>query len=350
MAHTAHAYAAFSATEALKPYTFERRAVGPHDVRIDILYCGICHSDIHTVRGEWWPVDYPVVPGHEIVGRVVEVGSHVSGFKVGDLAGVGCMVDSCRTCPSCQADLEQFCVNGAAFTYASTEMDRTTVTQGGYSTQIVVQEAFTLRVADSLPLTGVAPLLCAGITTYSPLRQWGVGPGTKVGVLGLGGLGHMAVKLAAAMGAEVTMLSGTASKEADAKRLGAHHFLLTSDADALAAKANYFDLILNTVSAKHDYNTYIGLLGLRGVMVLVGVPPEAMPLSAMGLIFGNRRLAGSLIGGIKETQEMLDFCAQHNIVADVEVIAVDQVNAAYERVLKSDVRYRFVLDLASLKG
>jgi alcohol dehydrogenase (NADP+) len=342
------AYAATSATAPLAPHSIERREPGAHDVQIEILYAGICHSDIHTVRGDWGPAAYPVVPGHEIVGRVTAVGGHVKKFKVGDLAGVGCFVDSCRSCAPCQRGLEQFCELGVAFTYNSTEMDRKTPTYGGYSTQIVVDENYTLRVSDKLPITGVAPLLCAGITTYSPLREWKVGPGHKVGILGLGGLGHMGVKFAAAMGAEVTMLSTSPSKEADAKRLGAHHFALTTDAAQMAALAYHFDFILNTVSAKHDYNAFLNLLKVDGTMVLVGAPPEPMPLSSMSLIFGRRRLAGSLIGGIPETQEMLDFCAEKGIVSDVEVINMADVNAAYERVIKADVRYRFVIDLKSL--
>lgn len=343
------AYAAFSATAPLAPHQIERRAPGPHDVAIDILYAGICHSDIHTVRGEWGPAMYPVVPGHEIVGRVSAVGAHVSKFKVGDLAGVGCFVDSCRSCAPCQQGLEQFCEQGAAFTYNSTEMDRKTPTYGGYSTHIVVDEKYTLKVSDRLPLSGVAPLLCAGITTYSPLRQWGVRAGQRVAIVGLGGLGHMGVKFAVALGAEVTVISTSASKEADARRLGAQQFAVSSDAAQMAALAGRFDFILDTVSAKHDYNTLIGLLKVSGTLVLVGVPPESM-LNPFGLIIGQRRIAGSLIGGIPETQEMLDFCAERGIVSDVEVINIAEVNAAYERVIKADVRYRFVIDIASLLG
>ncbi len=342
------AFAAFSATAPLAPHQIERRAPGPHDVAIDILYAGICHSDIHTVRGEWGPAMYPVVPGHEIVGRVSAVGAHVMKFKVGDLAGVGCFVDSCRSCSPCQQGLEQFCEQGAAFTYNSTEMDRKTPTYGGYSTHIVVDEKYTLKVSDRLPLEGVAPLLCAGITTYSPLRQWGVKAGQRVAVVGLGGLGHMGVKFAAALGAEVTVISTSKAKEADARRLGAQHFAVSSDAAQMAALAGRFDFILDTVSAKHDYNTLIGLLKVSGTLVLVGVPPESM-LNPFGLIIGQRRIAGSLIGGIPETQEMLDFCAERGIVSDVEVINIAQVNTAYERVIKADVRYRFVIDIASLR-
>lgn len=349
MANT-NAYAAFSATAPLAPYQFDRRSIGAHDVRIEILYCGICHSDIHTVRGDWGPAAYPVVPGHEIVGRVTEVGTGVSKFKVGDIAGVGCFVDSCGTCPSCSRGLEQFCQVHTAFTYNSTELDKVTPTQGGYSTQIVVKDSYALQVSPNLPLEGVAPLLCAGITTYSPLKAWGAGPGKKVAVLGLGGLGHMAVKFAKAMGAEVTMLSGSANKQADAQRLGATGFVLTSDKAQMAAHAGKFDLIIDTVSAQHDLNQYLNLLGLDGTLVLVGAPAEPLPVSSFALLFGRKRIAGSLIGGIPETQEMLDFCAQHNVVSEVEVIPISYVNEAYERILKSDVRYRFVIDMASMKG
>ncbi len=343
------AYAAAEAKAPLAPYTVERREPGEHDVLIDILFCGVCHSDIHQARDEWGNSIFPMVPGHEIIGRVRRVGAHVTKFKPGDMAGVGCMVDSCRDCDPCRRDLEQFCYKGAAFTYNGTEMDRETPTFGGYSTQVVVDEAFTLKVPEGLDPAGAAPLLCAGITTYSPLRQWNCKPGDKVGVVGLGGLGHMAVKLAASMGAEVTMLSTSPSKEEDARRLGAHDFALTTDEASLEKLADRFDLIIDSVSAPHDYNTYLAMLRVGGVMVLLGVPPEAIPVQAFSLIGGNRRLAGSLIGGIKETQEMLDYCAAHNIVSDVEVIPIQTVNEAYERVLKSDVRYRFVIDIASLK-
>ena len=342
------AYAAADAASPLGPYAFERRAVGPHDVSIEIAYCGICHSDLHQVRNEWGNSTYPMVPGHEIVGRVLEVGAQVMGFKPGDLAGVGCMVDSCRTCPSCRRDLEQFCEKGAAFSYNGTEMDRKTPTQGGYSSRIVTDEAFVLRISPKLDLAGAAPLLCAGITTYSPLRHWNTKAGDRVGVVGLGGLGHMAVKLAAAMGAEVTMLSTSKAKEADARKLGAHGFGLTSDPATFKRLAGHFDLILDTISAPHDYNAYLGLLKVDGAMVLLGVPPEPTPVAAFPLIMGRRSLAGSLIGGIKETQEMLDFCAEHGIVSDIELIPVQQVNEAYARMLRADVRYRFVLDMGTL--
>lgn len=345
---TTKAYAAASPTSPLAPFAFERRAVGPHDVRIEIAYCGICHSDIHQVRDEWGGAIYPMVPGHEIVGRVTAVGEHVKQFKAGDLAGVGCMVDSCRACASCARDLEQFCEKGAAFTYNSTEMDRRTPTFGGYASDVVVDEAFVLKVSPKLDLAAAAPLLCAGITTWSPLRHWKAGPGVKVGVVGLGGLGHMAVKLAAALGADVTMLSTSPSKEADARRLGAGAFGLTSDEATFKRLRGAFDLIIDTISAPHDYNAYLGLLRLEGAMVLLGIPPKPLPVGAGSLIFGRKTLSGSLIGGIKETQEMLDFCAEHGIVSDIEVIPVGQVNAAYERMMKGDVRYRFVLDMKTL--
>ncbi|WLT33453.1 NAD(P)-dependent alcohol dehydrogenase [Geothrix sp. PMB-07] len=344
----AKAYAAFAANTPLGPYEVERRAVGPQDVQIEIAYCGICHSDLHQVRDEWKGAKFPMVPGHEIVGRVTAVGAEVKRFQVGDLAGVGCLVDSCRTCPSCQRNLEQFCQKGAAFTYNSTEMDRKTLTYGGYSSSVVVTEAFVLKVSPKLDLAATAPLLCAGITTYSPLRHWNTKKGDKVGVVGLGGLGHMAVKLAAAMGAEVTMLSTSKAKEEDARKLGAHHFGLTSDPVTFKKLAGQFDLIIDTISAPHDYNKYLGLLRIEGAMVLLGVPPEPTPVAAGSLIFGRKTLSGSLIGGIEETQEMLDFCAEHNIVSEIELIPVQQVNEAYERMLKNDVRYRFVLDMKTL--
>jgi uncharacterized zinc-type alcohol dehydrogenase-like protein len=334
----------------LAPLTIERRDPGPRDVVIDILFCGICHSDIHQARDEWTGSLYPMVPGHEIVGRVVACGAEVSRIAVGQMAGVGCMVDSCHTCTHCGAGHEQFCVQGSALTYNGTEMDRVTHTYGGYSTRVVVDERFVLRVPESLDPAGAAPLLCAGITTYSPLRRFGCGPGTRVGVVGLGGLGHMAVKLARSMGAVVTVLSTSAKKEADARALGATDFLVTTTPDALATRAGTLDLIIDTVSAPHDYNAYLNLLRPHGAMVLVGAPPEPSPLLAFALIMGNRTLAGSVIGGIAETQEMLDHCAAHGIVSDVELIPIQQVNEAYERVLKSDVRYRFVIDMASLKG
>lgn len=341
-------YAVQDATAPLAPWTINRRDPKPHDVQIDIKYCGVCHSDLHFVRNEWGMSVYPLVPGHEIVGVVTAVGGHVKKFKVGDLAGIGCLVDSCRECDNCQDGLEQYCSNGWVGTYGGMEKDGSGPTYGGYSKSIVAHEDFILHISDKQPLEGVAPLLCAGITTYSPLKHWKIGKGQKVGILGLGGLGHMGVKLAVAMGAEVTMLSHTPSKEADAKRLGAHKFVLTSDEEQVKSVASYFDFILDTVSAPHDYNFYLGMLRTNGNMVCVGIPPPGEPVMAFNLVFGRKSLAGSLIGGIAETQEMLDYCAEHNIVSDVEVIAMKDINEAYERMLKGDVRYRFVIDMATL--
>jgi alcohol dehydrogenase (NADP+) len=343
-------YATQNSEAKFEPFEFTRREVGPKDILIDVEYCGICHSDIHQARAEWEPMVpsmYPMVPGHEIVGRVSQVGSEVTKFSVGDAAGIGCFVDSCRVCPACTSGIEQYCIKGSAQTYNSTEMDRKTPTYGGYSNKYVVDEQYALKVNATGDLGGVAPLLCAGITTYSPLKRWGAGPGKKVAVAGLGGLGHMGVKIAVAMGAEVTVLSTSPSKEADARKLGAHSFLNTKDANATKAATGSFDLILDTISANHDYNTYLSLLGLNGVMVIVGVPTEPTPLNAFSLIGGNKVLAGSLIGGIPETQEMLDFCAEHNITSDVEVISPDRIEEAYDRTVKSDVRYRFVIDMQS---
>jgi uncharacterized zinc-type alcohol dehydrogenase-like protein len=342
-------YAAPAANAPLTPFAFERRDVGPTDVLIDIEYCGVCHSDLHQVKDEWGGSVFPMVPGHEIVGRISKVGEKVKFFKVGDRAGVGCMVDSCRSCESCKEGLEQYCQNGFVGTYNSKEKGTGAATQGGYSKQIVVEQAFVLRVPDNLPLERVAPLLCAGITTYSPLRQWKVGKGQKVAVMGLGGLGHMGVKLAKAMGAEVTVLSTSPNKEKDAKALGADKFVVTKDPAQLKSVRGTFDFILNTVSAPLDLNTYVGLLKRDGTMVLLGVPPEAPTLHAFALIGGRRRVAGSLIGGIAETQEMLDFCGAHEIGADVEVIPMAKINEAYERMLKGDVHYRFVIDLKTLQ-
>jgi len=345
-----NAYAAYEAEKPLAPFQLERREPGPTDVEVEILYCGVCHSDIHTARNEWGGTTYPAVPGHEIVGKVTRVGSDVSRYQPGEIVGVGCFVDSCRDCENCSNDLEQYCINGHTQTYNSLSQDRKTITYGGYSTHIVVTEHFVLKVPANLPIEKVAPLLCAGITTYSPLRHWGVKEGDKVAVVGLGGLGHMAVKLASSMGAEVTMLSRSPGKEKDAQELGAHHFELTTDPAVMKQLAGSFNFIINTVSAPHDYNEYLALLKTDGVMILLGAPPEALPVSAFQLIGNRRSLAASLVGGIKETQEMLDYCAEHNITSDVEVISIDQINEAYERTLKGDVHYRFVIDMASLKG
>jgi uncharacterized zinc-type alcohol dehydrogenase-like protein len=317
-------------------------------VLIEILYCGICHSDIHQARDEWGGSIFPIVPGHEIVGRVARVGSQVKRFKVGELAGVGCFVDSCRVCENCKEGLEQYCAGHIAWTYNGTEKDEKTPTYGGYSSQVVVDAHYALKIPPKLPLANVAPLLCAGITTYSPLRHFKVGPGQRVGVVGLGGLGHMAVKLAASMGAEVTVLSTSKTKAQDARRLGAHDFVVSMDPKNLDALANRFDFILDTVSAPHDLNAYLNLLRRDGVMVLVGAPPKPIEVQAFSLILKRRRLAGSVIGGLRETQEMLDYCAEHNIASDVEVIPIHQVNEAYDRTVKGDVRYRFVIDMKTL--
>jgi uncharacterized zinc-type alcohol dehydrogenase-like protein len=345
---TTKSFAAQNATAPLTPFNFERREPGPNDVLIEILYCGVCHSDIHQARNEWGGSIYPMVPGHEIVGRVKRVGADVTKFKVGDLAGVGCFVDSCRTCASCKEGLEQYCEVGMVGTYNGREKVTNAPTYGGYSSQIVVDESYTLRVSDKLALERVGPLLCAGITTYSPLRHWKVGKGHKVGIVGLGGLGHMGVKFAASLGAEVTVLSTSKSKEADAKSLGAHNFALTNDSHVMKSLTGHFDFILDTVSAEHNLNEYLGLLKRDGSLVVVGVPPAPQPVHHFTLIGGRKKLAGSLIGGIQETQEMLDYCAVHNIMSDVEVIPMKQINEAYERMLKNDVKYRFVIDMATL--
>ena len=341
-------YAAQSAKSLLAPFNFKRREVGPHDVLIDIRYCGVCHSDLHQIRDEWNNAIYPMVPGHEIVGTITRVGGQVKNFKVGDFAGIGCFVDSCRTCPSCQEGNDQYCEKGIAGTYNSFEMDKKTPTYGGYSSCIVVDEKYTLRISENLPLNAVAPLLCAGITTYSPLRHWKVGAGQKVAIAGLGGLGHMGVKFAVSLGAEVTVLSSSPSKEADAKRLGAHHFVNTRDEKAVAQARNQFDFILDTVSANHDLNLYLDMLKTDRTMVLVGAPPEAVPVEAFSLIAKRKTLAGSMIGGIAETQEMLDYCADHNIVSDIEMIDMKDIEKAYVRMVKGNVRYRFVIDMATL--
>ena len=344
------AYAAQSATQPLAPFSIDRREPGPHDVQIDILYCGVCHSDLHTARNEWKNTIYPCVPGHEIVGKVVAVGNHVTRFKVGDTVGVGCMVDSCRTCPSCREGLEQYCEKGFTGTYNGPRQEDGGNTYGGYSERIVVDEQFVLRVSHTENLAAVAPLLCAGITTYSPLRHWGAGPGKKVGIVGLGGLGHMGVKLAHAMGAHVVLFTTSPGKEADAKRLGADEVVISKDADQMARHAGSIDLIVNTVAAPHNLDPYLNTLKRDGTMCLVGAPAEPHPSpTVFNLIFKRRALAGSLIGGIAETQEMLDFCAQHGIVSDIELIPIDYINTAYERMLKSDVKYRFVIDMATLK-
>lgn len=341
------AYAASSKTSRLGPLTIDRREPGPRDVLIDIAFCGVCHSDIHQVRDEWGGSIYPMVPGHEIVGTVAKIGDKVTRWHVGDVVGVGCFVDSCRQCAACRAGEEQYCENGMTPTYNGRERDGKTPTFGGYSTRITVNEDYVVRIPDGIPLEGAAPLLCAGITTYSPLRHFGVKAGDKVAIVGLGGLGHMGVKLAKAMGAHVTVLSHTPGKREDALQLGADDFLPTNDPNVLAQNRSRFDFILDTVSASHDYNAYLRMLRLDGTMVLVGIP-DPSPVSASPLVSRRRRLAGSSIGGIRETQEMLDFCADHGLQADVEVIAIDEINEAYERMLRSDVRYRFVIDTATL--
>lgn len=343
----AKAYAASSAKAALAPFTFQRREPNDDDVVIAIRYCGICHSDIHMVDNGWGNSIYPLVPGHEIAGVVTAVGAQVTKFKVGDHVGVGCFVDSCTTCASRDVDHEQY-LPGLVLTYSGIDPATNTVTYGGYSDSIVVKEGYVLSIPDNLPLDAAAPLLCAGITLYSPLRHWQAGPGKKVAIVGMGGLGHMGVKLAHAMGAEVTVLSQSLAKKDDGLRLGADHYYATNDAATFAALANSFDLIVCTVSSPIDWNAYLGLLKVDGTFVIVGAPEQPVPVHAFAVIPHRRSLAGSMIGSIKETQEMLDFCGQHNIVADIETIAIDQVNAAYERVLKSDVRYRFVIDMATL--
>ncbi|EID99778.1 NAD(P)-dependent alcohol dehydrogenase [Leptospira licerasiae] len=341
-------YAAAIAKAPLAPFQFDRREAKDEDVVIDIQYCGICHSDIHQARDEWGGSIFPMVPGHEITGVVSKVGSKVTKFKVGDKVGVGCFVDSCRECEHCKAGLEQFCETGMSATYNGREQDKKTPTYGGYSNKIVVDQNYVLKIPDNLPLDAAAPLLCAGITLYSPLVHWKAGPGKKVAIIGLGGLGHMGVKIAHALGAEVTVLSQSNKKEADAKRLGADHFYATSDKNIFNKLRGSFDLIINTVSMPLDWNAYLGLLRVDGSLVVVGVPEEQVPVGAFSLIMGRKSLAGSLIGGIKETQEMLDFCGKHNITSDIELIPIQKVNDAYERVVKSDVRYRFVIDIATL--
>jgi uncharacterized zinc-type alcohol dehydrogenase-like protein len=342
------AYAALTAATPLAPFEFNRREVGEREILIELHYCGVCHSDLHQARGEWGGETFPMVPGHEMVGRVARIGAQVAHFKVNDLAGVGCFVDSCRTCSPCQAGEEQYCQKRVSFSYNSTEQDGKTPTYGGYSSQIVVDEKYALKISPSLDLKAVAPLLCAGITTYSPLKHWKIGRGSKVAILGLGGLGHMGVKFANAFGAEVTVISTSPAKEADARRLGAHHFLLSSDTDAVTKAADRFDFILDTVSAEHDLNSVLSMIKLDGTLVLVGVPPQAPQIHPFSLIPRRRAVAGSMIGGIKETQEMLDFCANNGIVSDIELIAANEINNAYTRMMKGDVRYRFVIDLKTL--
>ena len=342
-------YATSAPSSPLGPYEFNRRAVGDNDVQIDILYCGVCHSDLHQARDEWGGSQYPMVPGHEIVGKVVSVGSHVSKFKVGDIAGVGVMVDSCKTCKSCQADLEQYCLEGFVGTYNNKERNSDEITKGGYSTQIVVDEYYTFKISPNLNLAAVAPLLCAGITTYSPLVYAGVKKGMKVAVIGLGGLGHMGVKFAVSFGAEVAVISTSPSKEADAKKLGATHFIVSTNEDQMKQYQGYFDVILDAVSANHDYTIYLNLLGVDGKLMVVGLPTNPPQLTPFSIVTHRRSVIGSCIGGMKETQEMLDYCAAHNIVSEVELIPMQEINNAYERMLKGDVKYRFVIDLASLK-
>ena len=343
------AYATQSPTSSLEPFNFERRELRPHDVLMDILFSGVCHSDLHQARDEWGGSIYPMVPGHEIVGKVIKLGSHVSKFKAGDTAGVGVMVDSCRVCKPCNDYMEQYCAEGMTGTYNGYERDKVTMAQGGYSTQIVCDERWVYHVSDKLQLAGVAPLLCAGITTYSPLKYANVKPGDKVAVAGLGGLGHMGVKFAVAMGADVTVVSSSLSKEKDARRLGAHHFVLATDEAAMKKYESYFDIVLDAVSGNHDYEIFLKLLGVQSKLLVVGLPAEDPKVNPFELIKNRRCIIGSMIGGTKETQEMLDFCADKNIVADVEVIPIQYINEAYERMLKSDVKYRFVIDMASLK-
>jgi uncharacterized zinc-type alcohol dehydrogenase-like protein len=346
---TTKAWAAKNAKATLAPFKFKRREVRPSDVLVEIMYCGVCHSDIHQVRDEWGDSIYPMVPGHEIVGRVIKVGNAVKKFKPGDIAGVGVMVDSCRKCKNCEQEMEQYCVEDMTGTYNTYERDGVTIAQGGYSSNIVTDERYVYHISEKLDLKGVAPLLCAGITTYSPLRYANVGRGTRVGVVGLGGLGHLGVKFAVAFGAEVTLISTSPSKEKDAHSLGAHKFLLSTDKKQMKEADSSFDVILNTISANHNYKKYLKLLDLNGRMLVVGLPAEDPKTSPFALIKNRRSITGSMIGGTRETQEMLDYCAEKNIVADVELIPIQQINEAYERMIKNDVRYRFVIDMSTLK-
>jgi len=348
---TCTGYAATAPAAPLAPYSFTRRTPGAQDVEIEILYCGVCHSDLHFARNEWGFTAYPAVPGHEIVGRVKSVGAGVTRHKVGDMVGVGCMVDSCRTCPSCQEGLEQYCDAGmTGGTYGGIEKDSGEPTKGGYSERIVVDENFVLRVPENLNPAATAPLLCAGITLYSPLRHWGAGPGKKVGIIGLGGLGHMGVKLAHAMGAQTVLFTTSPGKVDDARKLGADDVIISKDPDHMAKHTESFDLIIDTVSASHDLTPYFNLLKREGTLVQVGAPEHPLPINVFPLLMKRRNFSGSLIGGIAETQEMLDFCGAHNITADIELIPIAYINDAYERMLKSDVKYRFCIDMASLKG
>lgn len=345
---SAKAYAAMDEKTPLQPFSFNRRNLRKDDVQIKILFCGVCHSDIHQVRNEWGGSMYPMVPGHEIVGEVISIGSAVTKFKAGDLVGVGVMIDSCCSCKNCHNDMEQYCEEGMTGTYNAIERDGVSIAQGGYSSQIIVRERFTLHISSKLNLAATAPLLCAGITTYSPLRFAGVKAGQKVAVVGLGGLGHMGVKFAVSFGADVTVISTSPAKEADARRLGAHHFLLSTDEKAMKKHNSHFDVILDTVSANHDYTGYLNLLDIEGKLLIVGLPSKEPSLSPFSLITKRRSIIGSMIGGIKETQEMLDYCAEKNIVSDVELIPVQYINDAYERMIRSDVKYRFVIDLGTL--
>ena len=346
--YSTKAYAAQSASSPLTPFSFERRDPLPTDVQIDILFCGVCHSDLHTARGEWGSTKYPCVPGHEIVGRVVKVGRDVKNFREGEMAAVGCMVDSCHTCENCKEGLEQFCTNGATFTYNGPDKHTGGHTFGGYAKSIVVDEQFVLRLPNGLDPAASAPLLCAGITTYSPLKRWNAGKGKKVGVVGLGGLGHMGVKFASAFGAHVVLFTTSPGKTEDARKLGASEVVVSKNEDEMQKHANSFDFILDTVSANHDLNAYLSLLKRDGTLTLVGAPPNPVPVAAFSLIAPRRQLAGSLIGGIPETQEMLDFCGERGITCEIEMIGIDRINEAYDRMLKSDVKYRFVIDMASL--